>query len=119
MVPAGVTVSEPGAPTAPIFWSISTESAFVTGPQLNTVEPNTGIILWEAVKDEMLGAPLQAVGADVFVGLDAADAPRTVILTMTLVPNTLPLGLRRRHVPECAPGATGAAIATSKSAVPS
>ena len=72
------------------------------------------MIVCEAVKDEMTGVPLQAVGADVFVAL---ACPSTLILTVTIVPNSTPLALRRRQVPLCAPGAVGAVIATNRSAV--
>jgi len=62
----------------------------------------------------MTGVPLQAVGTEGFVAL---ACPSTLILTVTIVPNSTPLALRRRQVPLCAPGAVGAVIATSRSAV--
>ena len=69
-------------------WSISTESAFVTSPQLKVVEPPTVIVGVDAPKDEMLGAPLHpdgGGGAEVFVAAaGGGGAPGTVIFTLTV-----------------------------------
>ncbi len=96
-------------------WSISTELAFVTAPQVKVVRPPTVMMVCEALNDEMTGAPLHVVDAGVLTG--AGAAPSTLILTVTIVPNNPPRGLRNRHVPVCAPGVAGAVIGTSRSAV--
>jgi hypothetical protein len=44
-------------------WSIETESAFVTAPQFKTDEPPAVIVAGDALKDAILGVPLQPVCA--------------------------------------------------------
>ncbi len=58
----GDTAREPGAATPPIPLSISTESAFVTAPQLKVDEPPSRIDEGDAVNDEITGVPLQPTG---------------------------------------------------------
>ncbi len=58
----GDTLREPGAATPPIPLSISTESAFVTGPQLSVADPPALIVEGDALKDEITGVPLQPTG---------------------------------------------------------
>ncbi len=58
----GDTIREPGVATPPIPLSISTESAFVTAPQLKVDEPPSKIDEGDAVNDEITGVPLQPTG---------------------------------------------------------
>ena len=63
---------EPGAGTPPMPLSISTESAFVTAPQLNVADSPALIVDGDALNDAMTGVPLQPSGGggvDVRVGM--------------------------------------------------
>ena len=62
MVTLGETVVNPGAGTPPMPLSISTESALLTAPQLNTEEPPALIVEGDALNDEMTGVPLHPAG---------------------------------------------------------
>jgi hypothetical protein len=68
VVTPGDTTTEPGVPTPPMPWSISTASAFVTAPQLKVAEPPAGIVEGEALKDEIMGVPAHPSGGAVPVG---------------------------------------------------
>lgn len=99
--------------------SISTESAFVTAPQLSVVEPPYAMLAGEAVKDGMFGVPEHPVGEldDDEDGAEDDAPPTTFILTVRLLPNNVPSGARMRQLPVTAPVPPGAFIATDKSAV--
>ena len=67
---SGETTRAPGVATPPMPWSISTEVAFATALQFNVDDCPGVMLVGDAVKEEMTGAPGQGLGAgDVCVGV--------------------------------------------------
>ncbi len=86
VVAAGDTVVLPGVATPPIPWSISTESALVTAPQLNVLVPPAVMDVGDAANDEMLGVPEQPADEvldDALLDEDELAGATTLILMVT------------------------------------
>ena len=60
---------EPGVATPPMSGPISTESALVTAPQLKVVDCPVIIDAGDALKEAILGVPLQPFGGGGTVGV--------------------------------------------------
>src|SRR5512143_2681589 len=91
----------------------------MTNPQLRvTVVPGTTLVA-DAVKEAMLGEPVQPVGGAEDDAEDEEDetAPSVLIFAVSVGPNNAPFDARSRHCPACCPAAVGAPIDTGKSTV--
>ena len=86
VVLVGDTLIKPGVAIPPIPWSISTESAFVTAPQLNVADCPRMMEDEDELKYAILGIPLQprtgggAVGVGVRVRVGVIVIGETVIV---------------------------------------
>lgn len=120
----GLTVVLPGVATPPIPLSITAASALLTNPQLSVTDCPAEIVLGETLKDAIFGVPEQptaganvGAGAGANVGAGAGARDMALILTQTVTPNRVPSGLRNCQKPCAGPGAAGAVMGMSKSAV--